>query len=91
MRAVSPALDGIVTFLSFLVFGAVPLVPYFLLDPSTTTFRLSLLATFAALSALGLLRWWSTRENVFRCVGETVLVGGVCALVAYGVGAIVGG
>lgn len=91
MRNGSPALDGLMTFLSFVVFGAVPLVPYFLLDPTTLTFYLSVLATFGALVALGLLRWRSTGETLARCVGETVLVGGICALVAYVVGAIVGG
>ncbi len=49
-----------------------------------------LLPPFFALVALGLLRWWSTRERMLRCIGETVLVGAVCALVAFAVGAIVG-
>lgn len=91
MRTVNPAFDGTVTFLSFVIFGAIPLVPYFLLEPVTTTFWLSVAATFTALMALGLLRFTATREELFRCLWETVLVGGVCAAVAYGVGAIVGG
>ncbi|PRY26203.1 VIT1/CCC1 family predicted Fe2+/Mn2+ transporter [Aliiruegeria haliotis] len=91
MRNGSPALDGLVTFLSFLTFGAIPLLPYFLFDPTRPTFHASVVATFSALVLLGLLRWWSTRESVLRCVGETVLVGSACAVVAYGVGAIVGG
>ncbi len=90
MRNGSPALDGLMTFLSFVAFGSIPLTPYFLFTPTTATFIASLMATFAALVLLGLLRWWSTRENVLRCVGETVLVGTVCAVVAFGVGAIVG-
>lgn len=91
MRQVSPARDGLVTFLSFLLFGAIPLLPYFLLEPTPTVFGLSVGTTFAALFALGILRWRSTREDLLRCVGETILVGGTCALVAYTVGAIVGG
>jgi VIT1/CCC1 family predicted Fe2+/Mn2+ transporter len=90
MRQVSPALDGLVTFLSFVTFGVIPLVPYLMLPPTDTTFLLSVLSTFLALVGLGLLRWWSTREKVSRCVGETILVGGACALVAFAVGAIVG-
>ena len=89
MRQVSPAMDGLVTFISFVIFGSIPLAPYFLLDPTPTVFILSVASTFGALSCLGLLRWWSTRENILRCVGETVLVGGVCALVAYVVGVVV--
>ena len=92
MRSATPAADAAVTFLAFLAFGAVPLAPYFLLpatDPAT--FPLSVGATLAALIALGLFRWIATGERVTRCVGETVLVGGICAAVAFGVGAIVGG
>ncbi len=83
--------EGMMTFLSFLVFGVVPLIPYFLLDPTQATFYLSSFATFGALVALGTLRWAATRENILRCVAETVLVGGTCALVAFGVGVIIGG
>nr|WP_321462011.1 VIT1/CCC1 transporter family protein [uncultured Cohaesibacter sp.] len=90
MRQVSPVLDGLVTFLSFVAFGIIPLVPYLLLSPTQGTFFLSVLTTFLALVGLGLLRWWSTRERLVRCVGETILVGGACALVAFTVGALVG-
>ena len=86
-----PAADGLMTFLSFVVMGAVPLLPYFFLAATETTFRLSVAATGAALVALGLLRFSATEEGLVRSVGETVLVGGVCALVAYGVGAAVAG
>ncbi|WP_324754603.1 VIT1/CCC1 transporter family protein [Roseovarius sp. Pro17] len=87
----NPVLSGLMTFMSFLTFGAIPLVPYFLLDPEPQTFWLSVGATVAALVALGLLRWNATGELMARTVGETVLVGTVCAVVAYTVGAIVGG
>ena len=86
----SPALNGLATFVAFLIFGCVPLIPYFLFDPVKATFWMSVFATFAALVALGLLRWKVTTETMTRCVGETVLVGGICAIVAFLVGAIVG-
>ncbi|MEL6206955.1 MAG: VIT1/CCC1 transporter family protein [Pseudomonadota bacterium] len=91
MRTARPAVEGLWTFLSFLVFGAVPLCPYFVL-PATApaTFPLSLTATALALTALGVLRWWATGERLARTVGETLLVGGTCAAVAFAVGAIVG-
>ena len=82
----SPAMNGLATFIAFIIFGAVPLLPYFLLEPSKTTFYLSVFATFSALTALGLLRWKVTNQSMWRCVGETVLVGGICAIVAFGVG-----
>jgi VIT1/CCC1 family predicted Fe2+/Mn2+ transporter len=82
----SPGGRGLVTFAAFVAFGSMPLAPYLLLPPEPGTFRLSLLMTFAALVALGLLRWKVTTQSFARCVGETVGVGGVCAAVAYGVG-----
>jgi vacuolar iron transporter family protein len=82
----NPALNGGATFLAFVLFGAIPLVPYFLLEPTQATFRLSVAATIAALLALGLLRWLVTRESLLRSVGETVLIGGICAVIAYAVG-----
>lgn len=78
--------DALATFLSFLVFGAIPLLPYFLRAPDAMTFRWSVFATFAALVMLGLLRWRVTNETVARCVAETVAVGGLCAVIAYLVG-----
>jgi len=81
--------NGLYTFSSFLVFGVVPIVPYFFLPADQVTFRLSVLGTASALFALGLLRWRATRERMIRCVFETMLVGGVCALVAYAVGWLV--
>lgn len=87
----SPAIDGLVTFCSFVLFGCVPIAPYFLMEASDRTFVLSVLATFGALMALGLLRWRATHEGLVRSTGETVLVGAVCAGVAYLVGWLVGG
>jgi len=87
----NPVLSGLSTFLAFASFGAVPLVPYFLLPAEPRTFALSVGATGLALSALGLLRWNATGERMGRCVGETVLVGTICAVVAFAVGRIVGG
>jgi VIT1/CCC1 family predicted Fe2+/Mn2+ transporter len=82
----SPALNGLATFVAFIIFGSIPLLPYFVLEAVPSTFKLSIFATFSALTILGLLRFAVVRQNIFRSVGETVLVGGVCAFVAFGVG-----
>jgi VIT1/CCC1 family predicted Fe2+/Mn2+ transporter len=87
----NPALNGMMTFLSFVVFGAVPLSPYFVMEPTQATFYLSVATTLLALIALGLLRWVATRDRLRRALFETVAVGSVCALVAYAVGWLVGG
>jgi VIT1/CCC1 family predicted Fe2+/Mn2+ transporter len=85
-RTAGAAVRGLVTFLAFVAFGLAPLLPYLLLDPVPSTFRVSVGATLAALVALGLLRWRVTAQGLAHSVGETVLVGGTCAAVAYGVG-----
>lgn len=40
---------------------------------------------------LGLLRWRVAREGAARYTGETVALGGVCAVIAYAVGMAEGG
>lgn len=85
----SPAVDGIWTFVSFILFGSIPLSPYLLPVAPDLRLSLSVAATASALVALGLLRWSATRERLLRCVAETVLVGGICAVVAFFVGALV--
>ena len=75
MRTATPAADGLFTFGAFTVFGAIPLLPYFVLPAiDAATFWLSVAATFAALAGLGLLRWFATEERLARCVTETVAV-----------------
>ena len=82
----TPWLNGLATFASFIAFGAVPLVPYFVAPAGVGTFTASCAATFAALLALGVLRWRVSTEGFVRCVGETLAVGGTCAVVAFAVG-----
>lgn len=86
----NPAQNALATFLSFIFFGAIPLVPYFLRPPDEVDFFVSVLATFSALVLLGLLRWRVTNETALRCISEMVSVGGVCAIIAYLVGVAVG-
>jgi VIT1/CCC1 family predicted Fe2+/Mn2+ transporter len=88
----SSMLRAAVTFVSFLAFGVIPLSPYLAGGgPEPETFAISVAATGVALVLLGLLRWRATGATAARAVGETVAVGGFCALVAYIVGALVGG
>lgn len=90
-RSSNPALDGLTTFGSFVVFGLLPLLPYIGGMEPGAAFPLSVATTAFALLLLGVLRWQATRENVLRAVGETLLVGGICSVAAYGVGVLVGG
>lgn len=86
----TPVLNGLVTFLSFVVFGVIPLLPYFVMAATDRALVFSVIATVFALLSLGMLRWSATAEGALRAVGETVLVGSVCAVVAFLVGMLVG-
>lgn len=82
----NPIYTAIATFLAFLFFGSIPLIPYFI-DPSNPqAFIYAIGATFGALLLLGLLRWRVTGESILRSLGETILIGGFSASIAYIVG-----
>lgn len=82
----SPVLTSLATFLSFVAFGAIPLLPYILRWSPAATFEQSIAFTLASLLALGLLRWRVNRESLLRSVGETLLLGSTAACVAFLVG-----
>ncbi|MDA1316595.1 MAG: VIT1/CCC1 transporter family protein [bacterium] len=82
----NPVFTAIATFLAFLFFGSIPLIPYFI-DPSNTqAFTYAIGATIGALLLLGLLRWKVTGESIMRSIGQTILIGGISASIAYVVG-----
>jgi VIT1/CCC1 family predicted Fe2+/Mn2+ transporter len=87
-RGENEMLTGLVTFVSFMIFGAIPLLPFMLQesgDPATA-FMYSCLGTFAALVTLGLLKWRVIGAKFWMSLTEVVLVGGTAAVLAYFVG-----
>jgi len=87
----SPALKGLATFLAFIVFGAIPLLPFAVLeDGSPYAFAVSAIGAFTALTLLGLLKWKVIGRDLVRNVLEIVTVGGVASIVAYLVGSLFG-
>ncbi len=83
----NPAVNGLATTAAFIAFGALPLLPYLLGLAGTWALQLSV--AFSLL-ALGLLRWHATGGSPLRAIAETMLVGSLCGLVAFGVGWLVG-
>lgn len=79
---------GLATFFSFMIFGAVPLLPFMLResgDPATA-FVYSALGTFGALILLSLLKWRVIGAKLGSSLTEVVLVGGTASILAYFVG-----
>lgn len=81
----NPLYTGIATFISFVVFGSIPLVPY-IVRQNGPLFSLSILFTLIALVTLGYLRFRVTKESLARSLGEVVILGSSAATIAYFVG-----
>ncbi len=86
----SPLKNGVATFLSFLVFGFVPLIPYVIGMSADQTFMLSAIFAVGALALLGILRARITKESLVRSVSEIVFLGVLAGGIAYAVGSILG-
>lgn len=80
-------ISSLFTFGSFIAFGMLPIFP-FLINNLNYQYIWALGAALLSLTVLGLLRQYITKEPWFKAVGETVLVGGVSAIIAYGVGSL---
>lgn len=83
---VNPYATGLATFLSFLTFGFIPLIPYFFEFSVSHSFGISIAGTFSALILLGLLKGKVIDRGVTKSVLEVVLIGGTAALAAFLVG-----
>ena len=81
----NPFSIAVATFISFTIFGAIPLLPY-IFRMEGNIFPISLLCTGGALILLGLLRSIVARQPWLRGISETLLLGGLSAGVAYAVG-----
>ena len=84
-----PWKHGMATLLAFVGAGALPLMPFLL--PMTAAVRpfWSTVTTFAVLFVLGALRATITSERWWRSGLETLLLGALVAIAAYGAGALV--
>ncbi len=81
-----------VTFLSFIVFGLIPLLPYLFLQTTLgVTFAWASAFTVLALIILGLVRWKVAGVSFVRSQLESLFIGGSAALIAYWVGVVLAG
>lgn len=87
-RGENEIFTGLATFISFMVFGSIPLLPFIFLESGDhgTTFMYSLFGTFGALVILGLLKWRVIGSGFTASLFEVVAVGGTAAVLAYFVG-----
>ena len=85
----SPLADGFMTFASFVVVGAFPLLPFFFAISAESVFSVSALATAITLFVVGAARAIVTTRGFFVSGLEMLIVGGIAAGLAYGLGAFV--
>ncbi len=87
-RGENEVYTGFATFLSFMVFGSIPLLPFMIADSgdAATTFMYSSIGTLFALIVLGLLKWKVVGSRLGASLFEVVAVGGTAAVLAYYVG-----
>lgn len=88
-------MNAVVTFLSFNLFGLVPLLAYLLLEGFTNlsshaTFITSSSLVSLSLIALGWVKATITQQSRFKEIIRTLVVGLLAALVAYVVGQLLG-
>jgi vacuolar iron transporter family protein len=83
---VNPVITGIITFLSFMFFGVIPLIPYFFIDQVNINFIGSVFFSLSALILLGIIRWKVSEEAIRKSLVELVILGSVAASVAFLVG-----
>jgi len=86
----SPVINGLTTYVSFILVGLVPLLAYtidFIFDlDSDSLFLLSIISTAIAFFGIGLLKSRVAKTPVLRAVVETMFLGLIAALFAYVLG-----
>ncbi len=91
----NPLLNGLMTFIAFVVAGSVPLIIYLLglvvPIPSESAFPISIGLSALALFGLGAAKVMVTKLNPIRSGLEMLVVGSLAAVVAYAVGALLKG
>lgn len=79
---------GIATFIAFLFFGFLPLLPYIF---SFGSFLLSGIITGIAFVSIGYLKGIMNQKSIILAILQTVLLGGIAAAVAYYAGVFLEG
>ena len=91
----SPIKNAVVTFISFLVFGFIPLGAYvlslFIAGMESWTFIIACILTATTLFILGALKVKVTMKNWFKSGLEMLIVGGVAAIAAFLIGKVLSG
>lgn len=90
-----PIYNALITFFSFFIFGLVPLLvfiaAYFNPGLETYAFPVSITLTFVTLFILGTVKAYVTDGHKLKSGLEMLIIGGLAAISAYGIGFFLGG
>jgi VIT1/CCC1 family predicted Fe2+/Mn2+ transporter len=90
----NPIGSGIATFFAFIIFGAIPLIPYVVFQFSSFdfgVFTVSSILTVFTFILLGYLKTKIVGTNMIKTIFETLIIGIVAALIAYFIGDFLSG
>lgn len=87
----NPAWDGLVTFLSFVAFGSIPVIFYIVFyaagyDEPAVQFAIACVATALTMFTLGVAKARITKQSIWESGGLMTLNGGIAAAAAYFIG-----
>lgn len=89
ISARNPLMDGIVTFIAFVIAGSLPLIPFFVPSAAQNAFLVSSIATGVAFFVVGASRSLVIKGNAFIAGLEMLIVGAVASTIAYLLGSYV--
>lgn len=84
-----PMIQGVVTYLSFVISGLVSLIPYLFKFENPLTYSSVFMALF--LLVVGMIRSRFTHKNIIRGAFEMLFLGGSCAVIAFSIGKLIRG
>ena len=90
-RHTDPYRSATITFLSFLIAGLIPLIPFLFIESMENAFLYTIVATGAALFIVGALRTLLTKRNTLVSGIEMMIIGGIAAALAYFIGQFISG
>lgn len=85
LESANPVKAGLVTFVAFVLVGAVPLIPFLMraVLHAQEMYKISILFTALAFFAVGSLKGKIVKKRIFASGFETLIVGGFAALLAF--------
>jgi vacuolar iron transporter family protein len=86
-RGINSIVSGVITFCSFILFGIIPILPFFFFNYQMAAI-VSVVAMLFALIMLGLIRFALSRKNLFGCILQSVGVGSLASAAAFVVGVL---